>query len=139
MFAVRSPNVVSEIIDGELIILDVASGSYHATDGVGAALWELAAAGLAEEQILAACEAAWPGIPVATAVRTFLDHLVDIGLLAISDGGMPAGQQDDIMHIGHIAWEPPTLSSCDDLADMIQLDPIHDVTDTGWPTARSVQ
>ena len=137
-FAVRSSNVVSETIDGELIILDLAAGTYHAAQGVGAALWQLAVAGLDEGQIMTACQDAWPGTPVADEVRAFLDHVVGLGLLSTGDSVPTSARRADFVHLDRIDWSHPTLTSCDDLADMIQLDPIHDVTDTGWPTARSV-
>ncbi len=139
IFAVRSHNVVSETIDGELIILDLAAGTYHATEGAGAALWELAVAGLDEEQILAACQSAWPTVQGKEDARAFLEHLVAVGLLTVSDGGSMTGKPHDFLNVGHVAWAPPVLKSYDDMTDMIQLDPIHDVTESGWPTARSVQ
>ena len=38
-FQVNAPGVVSEVIDGEAIIMNLRSGHYFSAQGVGASLW----------------------------------------------------------------------------------------------------
>ena len=136
-FSVPAPHVVAEAIDGELIILNLVEGTYHATDGIGADLWNLVASGLNEDQIITECERQWPGeTSVAATIGSFLQLLVDRGLLLAADERPPALENGATLRTP--TWQPPALNSYDDLADMIQLDPIHDVTETGWPNAASV-
>ncbi len=131
-FIVPTPNVVSEIIDGELIVLDLVAGRYHATDGVGAVIWRLVTDGVDEASAIAALTEQWPSEPVAESVRAFLDTLVEGGLLIPATYSEGAPQS---VSLAETPWSVPQLNSYDDLADMIQLDPIHDVADSGWPTA----
>ena len=38
-YEVNAPDVVSEVIDGELIIMDLGSGKYYSSENSGAVLW----------------------------------------------------------------------------------------------------
>ena len=40
LYRVRDKNVVSEIIDDEAIIMDLADGTYFSSDGAGAIIWD---------------------------------------------------------------------------------------------------
>ncbi len=51
---VRSPDVVSRVLDGEAVLLDLASGKYLGLNDVATRVWEL----LGEGQTLAAIRAA---------------------------------------------------------------------------------
>jgi hypothetical protein len=41
VYCLRSNAVISEIIDGEAVIMDMGSGSYFSTVGIGADIWRL--------------------------------------------------------------------------------------------------
>lgn len=38
-FVIHAPSVVSETIDGEVVIMNLTSGNYYSTDNAGAAFW----------------------------------------------------------------------------------------------------
>jgi len=129
-YGVLSTHVVSELIDGEAVILDLRNGRYYTTDGVGAEVWRAASDGIHRDDIVASCCARFPGQPaVAEDVDELLAKFVAAELLMPQDGltAKPA----------ELVWpdvyRKPVLDAYDNLADMMALDPIHDVDAVGWP------
>lgn len=135
-FGVLSRQIVSELIDGEAVILDLRSGRYHTTDGVGAEVWRAASDGMDLSAIVASCRAYFPDEPgVEADIEALLDRFVGVGLLT-----PVAGAAESNGH--HPRWpasyQTPRLDSYDNLADMMALDPIHDVDAVGWPSPGAV-
>ena len=132
-YRISEPNVVSEIIDGEAIIMEMRSGNYYSAGGIGASIWQDLLDGRSHEQILTATQA-FPQAPQARAeVEAFLAELETLGLIVQQPATGAAA-------VGAAAWSgpyaKPVLSSHDDMQDLIQLDPIHDVDDIGWPVRK---
>ncbi|WCT74939.1 PqqD family protein [Sphingomonas naphthae] len=130
VFSLAAPTVVSEVIDGEAIIMDVRTGIYHSAEGLAAPLWEALVAGVGTVQIVQALEMAYPGTEAAADLNAYVDQLTGAGLLAASDG-KPSIVPVDFAGLPYAA---PSLVSHGDMQDLILLDPIHDVSaDYGWP------
>lgn len=51
LYRVRDKNVVSEIIDEEAIIMDLADGTYFSSNGAGAVIWDGIVCGFEAPQI----------------------------------------------------------------------------------------
>jgi hypothetical protein len=128
-------SVIHEVIDGEAIIMDLRTGHYFSSDGIGALLWSALADGHSVEALIAALAAAYPKQDVALAVETYLADLCGAELLArVEPGGQPGGAP---LPVFHGAFSTPRLEIHTDLADVVKLDPIHDVEETrGWPVVR---
>lgn len=118
------PNIVCEEMDGELLAIDDLTGTYVSVSGSGVWLWAMLAKGVdsaALKQILA---------PAAHAdVDQFIAAVEAAGLMVDAE----PGDASDI--VAPDLWESPGFERFDDLQDLLLLDPIHEVADTGWPTA----
>ena len=131
-FAVPSRQIVSELIDGEAVILDLRSGCYHTTEGVGAAVWQAASEGMHGNAIVASCRARFPDEQgIEHDIETLLKNFVAVGLLAPAEG---ASNSSAHVPSWPADYQTPSLDSYDNLADMMALDPIHDVDAVGWPS-----
>lgn len=137
MWLIDPNKVMSEILDGEAVIIDLATGSYHAAAGVAGTVWEGMVCGHSLDRIMGDVRRSHTDVPAdaETAVRTFIDSVVAAGLAqpatnagSTSDSRVPAGPEPT-------PWSVPVLESHDDLADLMLLDPVHDVTNLGWPHA----
>jgi hypothetical protein len=83
------------------------------------------------------CRAHFPDQPSADSdIDAFLELLVTAGLL------VPA-QESAPLNSTVLDWpgrySPPALPWFDDLADMMAMDPVHDVGPAGWPSAPANQ
>jgi hypothetical protein len=137
-YRVRTTAIISEIIDGEAIIMDMSSGDYFSTTGVGATIWELATSHNSRTDILDGVASAYPMVPSARQdAATFLDDIEAAGLVVQQprldvDSPSPC-VSSAAPGLFPKAYECPKLQSHADMKDLIDLDPIHDVSDTGWP------
>ena len=137
------PEIVHETVDGEVIAIDLANGSYYSLAGSGSAIWALLAGGASEAGVCDALAARF-GADEAMAgdVAAFLGQLGENGLVVPagddSDGAVPAdaGGADTQAAIdieGGGTYEAPRLERYTDMKDYFLLDPIHEVDTAGWP------
>jgi hypothetical protein len=142
LYRIKRPSVVSETIDGEVLVLRLVPGYYYSLDGSAALIWEGVEQGRPLEAIQSRLAAAYEGDPVemAQAVAAFLASLVEEELIEASPeppdvGADPAPASPD----GGGArprFAAPVLNRYTDMQDLLVLDPIHDVSEMGWPTPR---
>jgi len=140
-FRVNRPRVVHETLDGEVVIIDLRTGSYYSLTSSGAAVWEAldrgfsvgeAAHGLARRYGMAPND-------VEPSVLGLVEELTAEVLIVAVNGEREASAPDlqDASPIDQ-PFEPPRLQKFDDMQDLILLDPVHEVDEeAGWPHARS--
>jgi hypothetical protein len=126
MSSYRAPDTVaSETLDGEAIVIDLVSGAYFSFRGWSTWAWQALRSGVDSTVV----DAEFAGVGGAA---DFVDTLVGAGLLVPDDRPVPAPlppRPDGPV----TALE---FDRFDDMADMIQLDPVHDVDqEAGWPRA----
>ncbi|MCW5881059.1 MAG: PqqD family protein [Anaerolineae bacterium] len=131
----NAPNVVSEIIDGEAVIVHLGTGVYYSVDRSGAAIWSLIEQGTPLDAIVVAVAAHYgrPAAEIEPGVQAFAAELLAEGLIVPIDAP-PTTAPVSIEASG--AWQPPTLGRYTDMEDLLLLDPIHDVDEAGWPNAK---
>jgi Coenzyme PQQ synthesis protein D (PqqD) len=131
---ITNPQVIHETIDGETIVIDLASGTYYSLQGAGPVIWNAIAAGESPDQVADRLAVAYPDEPDAAAtVRSFVAELQAEGLL-VPNGSPPAGAPAPLpAGEAPAAFAPPTLEKYTDMQDIILLDPVHEVGERGWP------
>jgi hypothetical protein len=139
-FSINGSAVASEIIDGEAIMMRQVSGDYFSADGVGCLIWQWIGEGRSRNQMLdflkerLACEPA----EIASTVDSFLANLLSHQLVVGVDEGdspPPDPGTKTLIDLG-ANYAPPILSVYSDMRDLLLLDPIHEVEETGWPTPK---
>jgi hypothetical protein len=142
VYQINTPAVVSEIIDGEAVIMNLKSGDYYSIEGVGTVLWQGIELGKTYPQLLELVKTAFPTVPedLAAAIDPFIDELITHELVR----EMPAestGALSDPVDLSQVngtrEFRAPVLNVYPDMKDLLLLDPIHDVDEVGWPTAKS--
>jgi hypothetical protein len=130
--------VIHQIIDGEAVIINLARGFYYSLDKVGADVWSGIEAGLSRADLVRAVERAYHGDDIDSGVGAWLDQMVSEELIVeeLHDGGPASAHVTDGLDGARAAFEPPVLHKYTDLEDLLLLDPIHQVDETGWPDAR---
>jgi hypothetical protein len=128
------PEIVHETVDGEVIAIDLVSGSYYSLAGSGPAVWEQLGNGASEAEIGAALAGRFEADDqtIGSAVSALLAELRESGLI-VSDER--AGEATPIAGgSGEKApFEAPRLERYTDMKDYFLLDPIHEVDTAGWP------
>ena len=134
-YAVNEPTVIQEIIDGEAIIADLGRGFYYSLDAIGSQIWSALVAGNSAREIIDGLAMRFDADreTVAAGTSALLDRLVAEALIIPQDrGAMPAGQPQ-FNRLEVTAFAAPVLSKYTDMEQLLLLDPIHEVDETGWP------
>ena len=130
----NTQQVVSDMIDGEMMLLNMEAGNYYSLTGVGAPLWEHLRSGIEQSELLKALAAAFPQEQVEsleTDLQNFLNSLREESLILEGEAGTPATPtfpQD---------YKAPGLDKYTDLQDLLLIDPIHEADESGWPATAS--
>jgi hypothetical protein len=130
-FSINDKDICSEEIDGEVIIINLTTGCYYSLVGSAAALWPLALAGWSAAEIAAQfMPTDSESASIEAEIAAFLDYLCteDI-LLARSDAvrGEVAGLDQAT------SFSTPVAEKFTDMQELLLVDPIHEVTEAGWP------
>ncbi len=135
----NQPTVIHQTIEGETVIIHLERGLYYSLDEGGAEIWQALAAGHSPDEVSHRVAARFPAerAEVEAAISALVEHLRTEDLI------VPAG--DDAAN-GHVAdpgppldagvggtFQKPRVERFDDLQDLLLLDPIHAVDETGWP------
>ena len=116
-------SAVAEDFGDEVVVMNLATGSFYSLRGRAADTWRCCASGASVEALATAIAA----LPQAEAelLTGMLDGFVSTGVLSIIDDDEPAAAS--------LGDEPAEITHNDDFNDLIRLDPSHDVDDRGWP------
>lgn len=122
---VNDRHVTASVIDGEAIIINLESGLYFSLDQIGAAAWELLAAGHSiAESANALAQACKADASVITAdLQRLADELALNTLVSLMGTGAPPTASIDLSAIAQLPWVAPTLNVYDDMGDVLALDP----------------
>ncbi len=130
---INQTNAVFEVMNGEAIVINMATGSYYSLDGTAGALWELLAKGPGSSTTLArALHQAYTGDPatIKAEIAKFLDEMKTEGLVLDSKEAASTADVDSDKPRPYVT---PVLNKYTDLEALLLLDPIHDVSPKGWP------
>lgn len=136
-YIVNRSAVVSDVIEGEAVIINLESGSYYSFNSTGSALWSILQHGPASPSDIAAELAgrySGEADTIRDAVDASLKQLLDEGLIIESPrGSASAAQPPGTSPADAPAFVAPSLEIHTDMQDFLLVDPIHEVDTTGLP------
>ncbi len=142
-FRINTPRVIYEIIDQEAIIIDFDTGAYYSLDEIGSEIWSLIEKGATVSQIIDVISNSYSGdhVEVADEVDRFITELKEENLIVSSSMDPYTESQEMQVESGDDYERPPfrkpALSKYSDMQELLLLDPIHEVDETGWPSAKA--
>lgn len=124
-------DAASELFERELVIANYGSGIYYSLSETATLIWQGLRHGLSVAQVAAWLEQHFAGTPtIADEVRAFADRLLAEGLVIEVEAPVELGE---LPAIAASTWTEPRLERFDDLQELLLLDPVHDVSEPGWP------
>jgi Coenzyme PQQ synthesis protein D (PqqD) len=134
----RKSSVVDENFGDETVIVNLETGCYFSVQGSGGVIWNSIVAGLSRSEIIDKVSKLYSGDSNAICAHTagFIDRLCDESLIEHSNES--TGPLSDDPHYDHTGpFVAPSLQKYTDMEEMLQLDPIHEVDEMGWPQAKN--
>jgi len=130
-YKVNREETVSDLIDGEVILLHLKAGTYYNLEHTSATLWQWLEAEASFESLRSALFEAHPEQPADALERDllgWLNQLCEEALLVpadrVADGRGPAFAGP---------YHCPQLFAHADMEELFKLDPVHEAGDLGWP------
>lgn len=140
VFRVNSPQVVSETIDGEVVIVNLDKGYYYSLLKTGAYIWSGIERHLDRDSIVVELTRTYLGNveEISTAINDFLDELQREEIIVLTTE-LISEHPNEIVEMGEKQlFEKPILEKFTDMEDLLLLDPIHEVdVDSGWPNVKT--
>ena len=134
--------IISQVIDDEAIIVNIETGVYYSLREPGATAWRLMEQGVTVESIIKELTQKYNGslTDITSGVQLLLDELESENLITRTQSPV----QDDVVSPTSSEFtasqkQPfcmPVLEKFDDMAQLLLLDPVHEVNEEGWPHAR---
>lgn len=128
-YSTKLPNLVSRQFDDEVILANFKTGLYYSLVGVAADIWLGLDAGRSRDDIAAVIAQA-EGPDAVQEIQAFVDRLATEAVIAPREDHPEARPWSPQFSN---PYAPPTLDFFDDLRDLLFLDPVHDVSEAGWP------
>jgi hypothetical protein len=134
-FVVNTPEVVSEVIDGELVAIHLGSGCYYHANKSGSYIWDLLTSGLSQKDAVMKYAEQYhiESDEAKKTVAVFCTKLLDELLVREEPKAMPSNLHPVKKPVYIAIYEEPTLKKHEDMKELLLLDPIHDVGDQSWP------
>ena len=143
VFRINSPNIVSETIDGEVVIVNLEKGYYYSLFNTAVDIWSRIEQGMAKDSIIKdiKCNYNCSAVNVDDAVNSFLERLQAEDLVIVDkiestqDKNLELSQLSD--SLDNKQFENPKIEKFTDMEELLLLDPIHEVDETiGWPNVQ---
>lgn len=131
-YTTEVPMLMSQQFDNEVILANLETGIYYSLTGAAADIWLGLQSGATVKEIVAAfamLDNAASEIAkesVASFVEKLSDEKIIMPLESVPERKPWSPQFSD-------PFFQPVLERFDDLRDLLLLDPVHDVSDAGWP------
>jgi hypothetical protein len=137
-YRINHSQVINETIDGEAIMINLATGNYYSLDSIGGEVWELLDQSSSVEQVVTALGRRYEASEetIRSAVEDLLQQLSREELVVRDDSPgaapsvLPLTSAED-----RVPFHTPKLQKFTDMQDLILLDPVHEVDSRGWPYA----
>jgi hypothetical protein len=133
IFRIRRPEVVSELFEGEAVVVDLVQGRYYAFSPLASELWSRLEASPTLDELARAAAPRFGGEACAReGISPFLDALVAAGLLVLDRRA--ADPAPELAPLGADSGDRRLeFETFTDLEELLVLDPIHELDETGWP------
>lgn len=131
----NAPNVISETLDGEALIINLHTGFYYSIDSVGATVWTLLCDGWSAAEAAARLADTFDGDGYSAPVANLVNELLAEQLLVAE----PSAVRSDSKAAFPSAFQAPVLRKYTDMQGLLEADPIHEVEAAGWPNVIAVE
>jgi Coenzyme PQQ synthesis protein D (PqqD) len=134
VYEIAGANIVFEVFDGEVVLVNLDSGKYYSIRNTGAYVWNNLVKHCAIDKVIANLDQSYPehALSINDDVNNFVGFLKEEGLIKKS----AVAAADELIAPPVGAYASPTAEAFSDMQEILLLDPVHDVDESGWPVAQ---
>jgi hypothetical protein len=134
-FRVNTPAVIHQLLDGEVIVVNLDTGTYYSLTGTAADIWRSVDEGGSVDEAVVQLAGQYdaPRSVVGPAVTRFVGELEAEELILAADRGDVRRPGAAANGAARLPFAEPALQKFTDMQELLLLDPIHEVDERGWP------
>jgi len=139
-YQVNSSNIIHETIDNEVVIVDLERGYYFSLRSTAAEIWTSILAGLSMDLIVNKLSKHYEieNSQIEGSVSNFIHELLEENIIIPAISGVGAegvtNQEPQVTkYETPDEYTNPEIEKYTDMAELLLLDPIHEVDESGWP------
>jgi Coenzyme PQQ synthesis protein D (PqqD) len=143
-FKINAAKIVYDSIDGEVIMINFDTGNYYSLNSTGKDIWSCIERNSSLSELINEISAKY-NAEEKTILEDMTKLLADLKqeeliLSDIDDNKSSLGAEAE-MHFPNngkeiLKYEKPGFQKYTDMKEMLLLDPIHEVDETGWPATK---
>ena len=145
IFDPAGKEVVSEEIDGEVVIVNLNNGNYYSLTQSAAVIWAGITRGVTVEQMQSSLSARYStdaGVlnqALAALLNALeVEKLISRRVPSLTSQSADTALVDQSLALEKVAFQPPVFERFTDMEDLLLLDPVHEAEDEkGWPHAKN--
>ncbi|MGB5218249.1 MAG: PqqD family protein [Smithella sp.] len=132
-YKINVPAVISEPMEDEVVVINLDNGCYYNLNKTAAQVWNFLDQGYSLHSIASSAENFYRGETesIRSDLKAFVKRLIDEQLVREVEGSN-AGEINANGFNGQ-SYERPDFEKFSDMQEMLLLDPIHEVSEAGWP------
>ncbi|MFM1797115.1 MAG: hypothetical protein RL733_896 [Actinomycetota bacterium] len=132
-FIVDTANVSWEQVDGEVIAIQLSTGRYYNMVDTATAIWLFLSNGASIDTLATKLRQLYKDESLLlSGLEDFVSECIESSLLVPIDKEK-LSREELFLDLKFDEWSAPRLNEYIDLQDLILVDPIHDVQESGWP------
>jgi hypothetical protein len=142
LISINSQDIVHECLDGEVVIVNLKNGRYYNLVDTATTVWLEIDAGRSSQQIENHLRSQFRDEQgqIPDTLAHFLRLLATEGLVNLSPDDSTHSTAVEPVHepdANAAHYVAPTLSTHVDMEGLLLLDPVHDVSEQGWPEKKA--
>lgn len=130
-YAIQRSKIVYEVLNSEVIVVDFYTGNYYALTHVARQVWQLLEEEIPLNQMAQILSNLYERdkTEIIRDLDSFCTGLLEEGIIA------PCESFEKQIHLEVVDWEysAPKFQKFTDVQNLLLLDPIHEVSEVGWP------
>ena len=140
-YSINRDKVIFEKFDYEIVLINLENGNYFSIRQVALIIWELIEKGLDRSSVISTIAKIYNTTfeKIENDLTEFFEELLKESLIGITESTnnvFDTNVKDETIEKQNKPYSKPVLEIYKDMQDLILLDPIHEVDDTGWPNIK---
>jgi len=137
-FKIDDLRVISEVLDGEAIIIDLKSGTYYSLNETASVLWEKIKSQHSTEDIIKSFVNQYTAdiVEIEKSIEEIVDFLKADSLIFEAET-VESAHPKELVEVSKKPFIKPEIVRYEDMQEMLLADPIHDVDKFGWPAKKN--
>jgi hypothetical protein len=131
-YRTASTAIIHELLDSEIIIANLDSGSYYSLRGSGVPIWQLLMAGYDAHAIVSLFSQRF-SLDCQEPIDAFIQSLVKEDLIRGASIEQKLTDSNSLALVWPSEFKSPLFEKYEEMKNLLMLDPVHDVDAQGWP------